>query len=107
MTETPRPEHAAVRHILAAPSIAARTAPFVGAHDFDFAGLEAELCELSGGEALLVRIASELWFAEKQTGLWELPRRLDGPNFRRVLEALALARGDEPETRVVLLADAA
>ena len=107
MTETPRPEHAAVRHILTAPSIAARTAPFIGAEDFDFAGLEAELCEMSGGEALLVRIASELWYAEKGTGLWELPRRLDGPNFRRVLEALALARGDEPETPVVLLAAAA
>jgi hypothetical protein len=104
MTETTNPEHAAVRHILTAPAIASRTAPYIGADDFDFAGLEAERESMSGGEALLVRIASELWYAEKGTGLWELPRRLDGPNFRRVLEALALARGDEPATRLVLLA---
>ncbi len=104
MTETPRPEHAAVRHILTAPAIASRTAPYIREHDFDFAGLEAERCGMSGGEALLVRIASELWYAEKETGLWELPQRLDGTNFRRVLEALALARGGEPERPLALLA---
>jgi len=92
--ETSRPEHAAVRHILTAPSIAARTAPYIHEDDFDFAGLEAERVTMSGGEALLVRIATELWFAEKATGLWELPDRLDAASFRRVIEALALARGE-------------
>jgi hypothetical protein len=94
--ETNRPEHTAVRHILTAPSIAARTAPYIREDDFDFAGLDAERVTMSGGEALLVRIATELWFAEKVTGLWELPDRLDGASFRRVVEALALARGEAP-----------
>ena len=49
---------------------------------------------LSGGERLLVDLAAELWSAEKRTGLWEVPRRLDGKNFRRVIEALYLCRGE-------------
>jgi hypothetical protein len=92
--ETNRPEHAAVRHILTAPSIAARTAPYIGEDDFDFAGLEAESATMSGGQGLLVRIATELWCGEKATGLWELPDRLDATSFRRVVEALVLARGE-------------
>jgi ABC-type cobalamin/Fe3+-siderophores transport system ATPase subunit len=48
---------------------------------------------LSGGERLLVRIAEELWSAQKRAGLWELVRRLDVHNFERVLEALCIARG--------------
>ena len=87
------PEYAAVRHILTAPLIAHRTAPFISAHDFDFDGLAREAETMSGGEALLVRIAQELWTAQKVSGLWELPRRLDEPNFHRVLEGLARARG--------------
>jgi hypothetical protein len=90
------PEEVAVRHILSAPAIASRTAPFIGPDGFDFAALAAEQERMSGGEALLVRIAAELWRAEKQVGLWELPRRLDQGNFRRVVEALAIARGDVP-----------
>jgi ABC-type uncharacterized transport system ATPase subunit len=86
-------EYDAVRHILTAPSIARRTAPYLGECDFDFAGLNEAARTMSGGEALLVRIAQELWKAEKVTGLWELPRRLDDASFRRVLEALAGCRG--------------
>jgi hypothetical protein len=93
-SEARSPEAAAVRHILSAPPIAARTARFVRDEGFDFAGLAAEQERMSGGEALLVRIAAELWQAEKSVGLWELPRRLDQRNFRRVLEALAIARGE-------------
>jgi energy-coupling factor transporter ATP-binding protein EcfA2 len=48
---------------------------------------------LSGGERLLVRIAEELWRAEKRAGLWELTRRLDRDNFDRVLETLSIAKG--------------
>ena len=87
-------EHAAVRHILTAPAIAGRTARYVGADDIDVAGLLTETTTMAGGEALLVRIAVELRSAEKTTGLWELPRRLDRGNFDRVLEALAIARGE-------------
>lgn len=87
------PEYEAVRHILAAPPIARRTAPYVGRDDFDWQGIAAEAATMSDGEALLVGIAEELWRAEKRTGLWELPRRLDERNFERVLEALRLCRG--------------
>jgi ABC-type iron transport system FetAB ATPase subunit len=53
--------------------------------------VEAET--MSGGERLLIDLAAELWSAEKMTGLWEVPRRLDPHNFRRVIEALYLCRG--------------
>jgi ABC-type iron transport system FetAB ATPase subunit len=86
-------EYDAVRHILTAPKLAERTAPYIGESDFDFAGLRKEAKSMSGGEALLVRIAQELWLAEKVAGLWELTRRLDEPSFRRVLEALSRCRG--------------
>ena len=84
-------EYTAVRHILTAPLIVNRTLPYISERDFDFAGLDAEASTMSGGEALLIRIARELWFAEKAAGLWEVPRRLDRENRRRVLEALELA----------------
>jgi hypothetical protein len=87
------PELAAVRHILGAPAIAARTEPYLFADNVDFAGLERETETMSNGEALLVRIAYELWNAEKRSGLWELVRSLDQRNFERVVEALWLARG--------------
>ena len=87
------PELAAVRHILGAPAIAARTEPYVLEGDVDFAGLEYETETMSNGEALLVRIAHELWYAERRTALWELVQSLDRSNFERVVEALCLARG--------------
>jgi hypothetical protein len=37
--------------------------------------------------------AGDLWNAEKKAGLWELTRRLDDVNFRRVVEALTIGRG--------------
>ena len=88
-----RREHAAVRHILTAPLIARRTAPYLLADDFDWAGLARETDTMSGGETLLVEIAYELWHAEKVVGLWELANRLDAENFRRVLGALSIYRG--------------
>jgi hypothetical protein len=91
-------DYEAVRHILTAPLIARRTSPYIDETTVDFAGLQLELATMSGGEILLVNIAYELWSAEKVTGLWELPRRLDERNFRRVLEALALMRGGSAAT---------
>jgi hypothetical protein len=88
-----RPEHAAVRHILTSPPLASRTAPYIGDDDFDWAGLLTEAATMSGGEAVLVRTAYDLWEAEGVVGVWELPRRLDRASFERVLDALALARG--------------
>ncbi len=87
------PEYAAVCHILAAPPVARRTAPYVREDDFDWDGLHQEAATMSGGERLLVDLAAELWSAEKKTGLWEIPRRLDAGNFRRVIEALYICRG--------------
>ncbi|HWX09144.1 MAG TPA: hypothetical protein VNY33_04125 [Gaiellaceae bacterium] len=87
-------EYAAVRYVLAAPQIAERTVPYLRDGDFDFAGLEQESETMSNGERLLVRIARELWLAEKTTGLWQVVRQLDRGNFVRVLEALRIARGD-------------
>ncbi len=49
---------------------------------------------MSNGESLLVRIARELWLAEKTTGLWQLVRQLDRRNFARGLDALQIARGE-------------
>jgi energy-coupling factor transporter ATP-binding protein EcfA2 len=86
-------EYDAVRHLLTEPRIAARTAAYIGDDGFDFVGLERAAETLSGGERLLVRIAEELWSAEKRTGLWELVRRLDRDNFARVLETLTIANG--------------
>jgi hypothetical protein len=100
-------EYLAVRHVLTAPLVADRAAPYIGEDDFDFEGLGAEAERMSGGQALLVRIAFELWHARKAVGLWELPRRLDAPTFARVLEALAIARGVwvaldlEPQTGIL------
>jgi len=85
-------EYEAVRHLLTAPRIAGRTAPFIGEDDFDFPGLESEAATMSGGEEILVRVAEELWLAEKRVGLWELVRRLDHESFVRVLEALRIGR---------------
>jgi excinuclease UvrABC ATPase subunit len=86
-------EYDAVRHLLTEPRIAARTAAYIGDDGFDFVGLERAAETLSGGERLLVRIAEELWSAEKRTGLWELVRRLDRDNFDRVLTTLSIANG--------------
>jgi hypothetical protein len=86
-------EYGAVVYILGAPSIWARTSRYVGRDDFDWSGLLAEAETMSGGEALLVRVAYELWNAEKTVGLWEIARRLDPRAFARVLEALAMCRG--------------
>src|SRR3954463_464811 len=88
------PEYDAVRHILGAPLIESRTRPYVGEGDFDWVGLEREAATMSGGERFLLRIASDLWTTEKTIPLAELPRRLDDRNFRRVIEALRLARGE-------------
>lgn len=87
------PEYAGVRHILTAPQLERRTTPYIGEAEFDFIGLYREAATMSGGEELLVRIAGDLWNTQRDVGLWELVRRLDGRNFERVLEALQLARG--------------
>jgi hypothetical protein len=87
------PDHAAVRHILTAPRIASRTAPYIGPDTFDFVGLEREMETMSGGESLLVRIARDLWSAERTVAIAELVDKLDSGNFTRVLQALWIARG--------------
>ena len=87
------PEYAAVLHLLTVPALWPRTVAYLQDGDVDWPGLLVEAETMSGGEALLVRIAHELWHARKDVGLWELPRRLDSQHFMRVLEALRICRG--------------
>jgi hypothetical protein len=87
-------DYAAVRHILASPSIAARTARYVGPGDFDWNGLLSEAKTMSTGEGVLVRIAHDLWEARGVVSVWELARRLDGRTFARVVEAIYICRGE-------------
>jgi hypothetical protein len=94
MNELQIPEYAAVRHILDSPTVGARSAAYIDNDGFDWPGLLAESETMSGGAQVLIRIAYDLWEAEGVVGVWELPRRLDRANFERVLEALALCRGE-------------
>jgi hypothetical protein len=87
------PEYVGVRHILTAPAVVRRTAPYIGEADFDFDGLQEEAATMSGGEKLLVRIAGDLWHAKRDVGVFEIVRRLDRRNFERVVEGFQLARG--------------
>ena len=95
MTYPNRPAATAVLHILTTPSIADRCAPHVTAEGVDWYGLFGEAQTMSGGEQLLVQIASDLEAREGNVSLWELSERLARPTFDRVLEALELSRGDE------------
>lgn len=101
MTDPNQPEAAAVRHILASPTIASRCEPYLAGDAIDWTGLFAESESMSGGEQLLVSVASDLATREGSVALWELSERLARPTFDRVLEALELARGDEVTRRPV------
>jgi hypothetical protein len=87
------PEHAAVLHVLTAPQIAGRAAPYLGTAEPDFAGLGCETETMSSGETLLVGVARDLWTAERTVGLVDVVRRLDPYAFTRVVQALTIARG--------------
>jgi hypothetical protein len=87
------PDYQAVRHVLSPPLIAARTGPYIGRQDFDFAGLARETETMSTGEKLLVDIADDLWNARRAVGVCDLVRKLDSRNFLRVIEAFRIARG--------------
>jgi hypothetical protein len=92
-------EYAAVRHILTSPSVETRSARYIGADDFDWEGLFVEAETMSGGEQTLVRIAHDLWNAVPLAGIWEIPRRLDGRHFQRVIEALYIYRGEQEHAK--------
>ncbi|HVM56119.1 MAG TPA: hypothetical protein VMT74_01570 [Gaiellaceae bacterium] len=94
MSPRTTPDYLAVRHILTSPRIAERTAPHLGEDGVDWQPLLAEAETMSSGERLLVRIAYDLWHADGDVALWELPRRLDRSGFRRVVRALELSRGE-------------
>jgi hypothetical protein len=86
--------YVAARHILESPSIATRTAPYLGATSFDWAGLAAAASTMSVGERLLVEVAHDLWEAGGSVRLRDVTRRLDGRAFDRVVEALYASRGE-------------
>jgi hypothetical protein len=100
-------EFAAVLHILRAPTVWRRARKHVGPDEVDWPSLLAETETMSGGEGLLVRIAHELWNAEKSVGLWEIERRLDPLAFERVLGALRIARGEVLHHAAPALSEAA
>ena len=81
MTDVKAHEYEAVRHILTSTALEARTAPYIEAGDYDWAGLLSEAETMSGGEQALVRIAHDLWNAGPLAGVWEIPKRLDSGNF--------------------------
>src|SRR2546423_15537572 len=81
-------DYGAVFHILGAPAVRARAAPYITGGEIDWRGLLGESRRMSGGEALLVRIAHDLWQGGNSVAVWELPRRLDASSFERVVEAL-------------------
>lgn len=94
MTRPFRPaQYHAVRHILSAPLIDERTRAYVGDEDIDWVGIEREAVTMSDGGRFLIRVATDLWTAERRTGVSEIPRKLDEENFERVLDALRMARG--------------
>lgn len=97
-------EYTAVRHILTAPILATRCAPYIGDEDFAWDGLLSEVASMSGGEATLVKVAHDLWTNTQAVAVWELPRRLGPTSFHRVLEALTLYRGESPFDRIPVAA---
>ena len=107
MTYPNRPAVAAVVHILTSPSIADRCAPYLTGDGVDWYGLFREAETMSGGEQLLVQVASDLEAREGKVSLWELSERLARPTFDRVLEALELSRGDEAVRETPVLSRAA
>jgi hypothetical protein len=92
-------EYRAVRHILEAPLLAARCAPFIGDDTFDWGELYAAARTMSCGERLLVRIAHDLWTSSGEVGICDITRKLDERTFHRVLEALRMCRSVYPADR--------
>src|SRR4051794_27911934 len=81
--------HAAARHILPSPSIAARTQPHVRAGRIDWHGVAAETTTMSGGERFLIDIARRLYRGDDLPDPYEVGGQLDVLNARRVAEARA------------------
>jgi hypothetical protein len=81
--------YAAARHVLASPSIAARTRRHVRDARIDWHGLAADCPTMSGGERFLVDIARRLWSGGPVPAAYELGGRLDAGNAERVAEAVA------------------
>jgi hypothetical protein len=87
------PERRAAQHVLRASTVWRRSAVYVGNEDIDWARLLDEAETMSGGEALLVRVAHDFWHLERSVGLCEVPRRLGQDNLERVLDAMRMCHG--------------
>lgn len=94
-------EYGAVRHLLASPSIASRTEPFISDSDIDWGAVFAQAQTMSNGEQVLIRAAHDLWEAQGEVGIWEITQGLDATNFRRFVEALAISRGESVDRELV------
>jgi hypothetical protein len=85
-------DYSAVFHILGAPGVRLRATPFVSDGRIDWKRLLAETRRMPAAQALLVRIARDLWDdGGEGVRLREL-YRLDAAGFARVVDALTLAR---------------
>ena len=80
--------YAAARHVLSSPTIALRTRRYTADGRVDWYRLLADRPTMSSGEQVLVDIARRLWEGQALPDAWELTRRLDAGNARRVLEAV-------------------
>jgi hypothetical protein len=85
--------------VLLAPVVAAKVACFVdtAAREIDVPGLLEAAGAWSHGERLLVELACNLWNGAETPSVRALVVTLDDANFVRVLRAIGIARGWEPD----------
>src|SRR4051794_21250049 len=93
MTLPALPRNEAARHVLASPSIAARTAPYIGDGRIDWHGILAETATMSGGERFLVDLARRLSSGKTLPSAYEVSGQLDVRNARHVAEVLDHSAG--------------
>ena len=87
----------AANHLLASPSIAARTEPHIANGRIDWYGVLDDTATMSSGERFLVDVARRIWAGEPLPEPYELSRRLDPGNAERVADALAYLGEAQPD----------
>lgn len=92
-------EYDAAKHLLTAPFIADRTAPFIKERDFEWIPLFERSLDWSSTEQMFVQAAFDLWsggrelVGRRNVRLDDPIRRLDSRNFGRLTEALLIREG--------------
>jgi hypothetical protein len=88
------PDIEAAQHLLTAPQLWRRTAPFVRADAFDWDALLRMAVDLPDPQRVLVGTAYELCEARRAVALWEIPAALDPAGMERMIEALCICHGE-------------